>query len=67
MIIPMKNKYIIHSRISEKKFVSDFEVFFYFAYAHSFARSFDIEASKISKSLTFQRLHYGGFLSKFAF
>ena len=49
MIHTMKNKYIIRSIISEAKFREIFKVFFYFAYAHSFAKSMDIESIKIAK------------------
>ena len=49
MIATMKNKYIIRSRILGEKISFNVILFFYFAYARSFARSVDIEASKISK------------------
>ena len=49
MITEMKNKYIVHSRILREKISFNFILLFYFAYAHSFARSLDIESSKISK------------------
>ena len=64
MIRTMKNKYMIRSRILREEISFNSIICFYFAYARSFARSMDIESSKISKLLIFQKGRYVKSLSK---